>query len=238
MATYVLVHGAWHGGWCWQRVANQLRAEGHQVFSPSLSGLGDRAHLLSPTINLSTHVADIANIISSYSLHDVVLCGHSYGGLIITAVADAMPESIAALVYLDALIPASGQSMFDTIPREIAEEFRQQAAAGDGFSVPPMSAEQFNVNAADASWMNAQCTNHPLGSFAEPVTLTGQSDLVPRRVYVLAAGFDHPGTKAAYESVCERSDWVTLIMQGGHDLMLDAPDAVSEVLLDCSEQRG
>jgi pimeloyl-ACP methyl ester carboxylesterase len=231
MTTFVLVHGAWHGGWCWQRVAAKLRTKGHAVFAPSLTGLGDRAHLLSPAVNLSTHVTDIANIMRSYDLQDVVLCGHSYGGLVITGVADQLADSIQALVYLDALVPEDGQCMFDTLPQEIAAGFSKQAEQGDGYSVPPMTAEQFNVNEADAPWMNEKCCNHPLASFTEPLTLTGQHLTVSRRVYVLAAGFDHPGTKAAHESVKSRPGWTSEIMQGGHDLMVDNPDAVTELLL-------
>ena len=238
MATFVLVHGAWHGGWCWQRVARKLRAKGHDVFAPSLTGLGDRSHLLSPTVNLSTHIGDITNLIVSHDLDEVVLCGHSYGGLVITGVADQMPEQITALVYLDALVPDDGQCMFDTIPQEIADGFRAQAAEGDGFSVPPMTAEQFNVNEADADWMNQKCKKHPLASFTEHLALSGRHLNVPRRVYVLAAGFDHPGTKAAYESVKAKSGWKSEVMQGGHDLMLDNPDEVIEVLLACVRVGG
>lgn len=234
MATFVLVHGAWHGGWCWRRVARRLRAEGHDVFAPSLTGLGDRSHLLSSGVDLSTHVSDIANLIESHDLDEVVLCGHSYGGMVITGVADRMPEHISALVYLDALVPEDGQSMFDTIPEAIADGFRAQTAAGDGHSVPPMTAEQFNVNEADASWMNRKCTNHPLASFTEPLKLTGRHRAVAHRVYVLAAGFEHPGTRAAFELVTGKPGWKTKIMQGGHDLMLDNPDAVVEVLLTCA----
>jgi pimeloyl-ACP methyl ester carboxylesterase len=188
---------------------------------------------LNATVNLSTHISDIANLIGSHDLFDVVLCGHSYGGLVITGVADQMSERISALVYLDALVPEDGQSMFDTIPQDIADGFRTQAAEGDSYSVPPMTAEQFNVNEADAKWMNQKCTNHPLASFTENLTLSGHHLDVPRSVYVLAAGFDHPGTKAAYESVKAKSGWKSEVMQGGHDLMLDNPDEVAEVLLAC-----
>lgn len=233
MTAFVLVHGAWHGGWCWQRVAATLRAKDHAVFTPSLTGLGDRAHLLTASINLSTHIADITGMVESYDLEDVVLCGHSYGGLVISGVADQMPDRIRALVYLDALVPEDGQSMFDTIPDAIADGFRKQAEDGDGYSVPPMTAEQFNVNQADAAWMNRKCSNHPLASFAEPLSLNGRHLEVARRMYVLAAGFDHPGTKAAYETVKARSGWESEIMQGGHDLMIDNPDAVTDVLLRC-----
>ncbi len=231
MATFVLVHGAWHGGWCWTRVARKLRDNGGDVFTPSLTGLGDRSHLLNAAVNLSTHIADITNLVESYDLDEIVLCGHSYGGLVITGVADLLPERVSALVYLDALIPTDGQCMFDTIPPDIADGFRAQAAAGDGFSVPPMTAEQFNVNKADAALMDQKCTNHPLASFTEPVALTGRHLEVPHRVYVLAAGFDHPGTRAAYESVKAKAGWKSEVVDGGHDLMLDNPDAVVDILL-------
>jgi pimeloyl-ACP methyl ester carboxylesterase len=230
MSDIVLVHGAWHGGWCWQRVADQLRALGHRVFAPSLTGLGDRSHLLAAEVDLSTHVLDVTNLIESYDLDGVILCGHSYGGMVISGVADRMPDRIRALVYLDALVPEDGQCMFDTIPAEIAAGFRAQAMDGDGYSVPPMTAEQFNVNAADAGWMNAKCTNHPLASFTETLHLSGALDRVGRRVYVLASGFDHPGTRVAYDSVREQPGWEAVVMEGGHDLMLDNPAAVTELL--------
>lgn len=231
MATYILVHGAWHGGWCWQRVGRALGDRGHEVFAPSLTGLGDRCHLLSPAVDLSTHIADIVNLLCWNDLDDIVLCGHSYGGLVVTAVADQLPERIRGLVYLDALIPEDGLCMFDLIPPEIADGFRNQAIAGDGYSVPPMTAEQFNVNAADADWMNRKCTNHPLASFVEPVALSGRHRTVPQRLYLLAADFDHPGTKRAYASVTGEAGWSTEILPGGHDLMIDNPEAVTDRLL-------
>lgn len=230
MSDIVLVHGAWHGGWCWQRVVEPLRSQGHRVFAPSLTGLGDRRHLLAAEINLSTHVLDVVNLIDSYDLDDVILCGHSYGGLVISGVADRMPERVGALVYLDALVPEDGQCMFDTLPAEVGDGFVAQAMEGDGYSVPPMTAEQFNVNAADADWMNAKCTHHPLASFTEPLHLSGAHERVARRVYVLAAGFEHPGTRGAYESVQGRPGWEAIVMDGGHDLMLDSPSAVTELL--------
>lgn len=231
MGTFVLVHGAWHGGWCWQRVAKQLRDDGHEVFTPSLTGLGDRAHLLGPQIDLATHIDDIGNIFRSYDLEDVVLCGHSYGGLVITGVADQLPGDVRALVYLDALVPEDGQSMFDTLPQEFVDNFEAGAAEGDGYSVPPMSGEQFGVNEADLAWMNEKCSDHPLGCFTQPMALTGAHQRITRRTYVLAAGFDHPSTRAYYDAFKDDPAWQALVMEGGHDLMVDNPTAVTEVLL-------
>ena len=113
MATYLLVHGAWHGGWCWRRVTDILRAEGHTVFTPTLTGLGERAHLARPEIDLETHISDVLGVLDAEELDDVILCGHSYGGMVITGVADRLPGRIKALVYLDAFVPEHGESVID-----------------------------------------------------------------------------------------------------------------------------
>lgn len=115
MSTYVLVHGAWHGSWCWKRVRRALQALGHEVFTPTLTGVADRVHLLSPQVNLETHITDVVNLIQWEELSDVVLCGHSYGGCVISGVADRIPDRIGALVYLDAFVLESGQSLHDTL---------------------------------------------------------------------------------------------------------------------------
>ena len=125
-ATYVLVHGAWHGSWCWKRVRKGLRDTGHQVFTPTLTGLGERSHLNSAAVNLSTHIADVVNLLRWEDLSDVILCGHSYGGTVITGVADRIPERIRTLVYLDAFVPEDGECLFDLAP-EHAQHMRLQA---------------------------------------------------------------------------------------------------------------
>src|SRR5882757_3357550 len=134
--TIVLVHGAWHGGWCYRRVADLLRADGHRVYVPTLTGLGERSHLLTRSINLSTHIADIANLLRWEDLQRIVLVGHSYGGMVVTGVADAMAERVSSLVYLDAFLPTAGKSFHDIIPAEVAEAQVRGARASDGFSVP------------------------------------------------------------------------------------------------------
>ena len=154
MATFVLVHGAWHGSWCWKRVRKALQAEGHDVFTPTLTGVGERSHLTSPQVTLDTHVADVVNLIRWEELTDVVLCGHSYGGCVITGVADRVAERLRALVYLDAFIPENGQSLHDTLPPEVAEaQVRGARESGDGWRVPPISGEFFQVNVEDRAWM-------------------------------------------------------------------------------------
>src|SRR5271169_3209137 len=116
MSTYVLVHGAWHGSWCWKRVRKALQAAGHEVFTPTLTGVGERSHLGSTSVSLSTHTADVVNLIRWEELSDVILCGHSYGGCVISGVADRIPDRIGALVYLDAFVLENGQSLHDALP--------------------------------------------------------------------------------------------------------------------------
>ena len=230
MTNFVLVHGAWLGGWCWQRVAQRLRAQKHNIFSPSLSGLGDRAHLLNDDIDLETHISDITGIVESYDLSDVVLCGHSYGGMIITAVADQLPGNIRALVYLDALVPEDGQSMFDTVPQSFEDTFNEQAAATGGKTVPPMTAEAFGVNEGDRAWVDEKGTDHPLKCFNQPIRLTGTYKAITNRHYILAPSFEHPSTHGTYNQLKEDTAWQSHTLEGGHHLMIDNPDGVVQIL--------
>ena len=231
MTNYVLVPGAWLGGWCWQRVAKQLRTQGHDVYAPSLTGLGDRAHLLNKDVDLDTHINDITGIITSYDLQDVVLCGHSYGGFVITGVADQLPERIKAMVYLDALAPDDGQSMFDTIPEVLIDRFEAEAAPSGGLSSPPMSAEEFGVNEADRAWVDEKGSNHPTQSFRQPISLTGAHKTIANRHYILAPAFEHLSTHGYYNTFKNDPAWQTYTLEGGHHLMVDNPDGVVKILL-------
>ncbi len=147
MATFVLVHGAWHGSWCWKRVRKTLQADGHEVFTPTLTGVAERSHLISPQVSLDTHIADVVNLIRWEELDDVVLCGHSYGGCVITGAADRVADRIKALVYLDAFIIGDGQALHDVLPPEVRDAQLEGAAErGHGWQVQPISAEFFRVN--------------------------------------------------------------------------------------------
>ena len=232
MLTFVLVHGAWHGTWCWKRVRRALQAGGHDVFSVALTGLADRAHLLTPQVNLDTHIADVVNLIKSEELSDVVLCGHSYGGCVISGVADRIPDRIGALVYLDAFVLANGQSLHDTLPPEArAMQVDGAREMGDGWKVPPIPAEAFNVNAKDRDWVNRQCTPQPLATFQQPIHLTtGALDGIKNITYILADDWASSPFPQFYEPA-KAKGWKMLTMHGGHDLMLDLPEAVTAALL-------
>ncbi len=236
MSTYVLVHGAWHGSWCWKRVRRALQSRGHEVFTPALTGVADRLHLLSPQINLETHITDVTNLIRWEELSDVVLCGHSYGGCVISGVADRMPDRISALVYLDAFVLENGQSLHDTLPPEVRNEQVEGARqVGDGWKVPPISAEAFNVNAKDRDWVNRQCTMQPLATFQQPLHLTGGINRIKNVNFILANGWA-PSPFQQFYKQAKTMGWKTLTMECGHDVMLDLPEVLTQELIAVSPQ--
>lgn len=230
-STFVLVHGAWHGGWCYSRVAAILRERGHCVFAPTLTGLGERSHLAGlGLINCSTHIRDIVNVFEWERLSDVVLCGHSYGGLVIGGVADIIPHRVASLVYLDACIPRDGQSAFDTAePNRILQILKGVAEHG-GYMVPPPPAEHFNVNPADRAMVDALCTPHPLATCVERLKITGACMSISKKTYVFASNWKAPFA-LEYERARKDRSWIALEISCGQDVMLDAPDRLAEILL-------
>lgn len=233
MATFVLVHGAWHGGWCWKRVVPLLRHAGHAVFTPTLTGLGERAHLMSDAIDLSTHIQDILGVLRWEELTDVILCGHSYGGMVISGVADRVPEQLRTLVYLDAFVPEDGACLMDYMGPERAARFREAAQHhGGGVGVAPIPAEVFRVNAQDRAWVDQQCVAHPIKSFEQPLRLTGAWTTVPQRVYIYAAGYAPSVFTPFYERLQRDPAWRTMSVPCGHEVMIDLPQALAQMLLD------
>ena len=233
MATFVLVHGAWHGSWCWKRVRKALQAVGHEVFTPTLTGLGERSHLNSAGVNLSTHIADVANLIQWEELRDVILCGHSYGGCVISGAADRVPNRIRALVYLDAFVLEDGESLCDHLPQKTVQNMQRQAkVTGDGWKVAPIPAEVFKVNLRDAAWVNAQCTPQARATFEEPIRITGALGRIHDVTYILATGVreDSP-FRASHERAVKRG-WKTRTVFSGHDIMLDLPQELTALLLE------
>ena len=230
MSTYVLVHGAWHGSWCWKRVRKALQARGHGVFTPTLTGVGERSHLLSRQVNLDTHIEDVVNLIQWEELSDVILCGHSYGGAVISGVADRIPDRIGALVYLDAFVLKNGQCVHDTVPPDGRNlQMELTATHGAGWKVPPIPAEVFNVNANDAAWVNRQCTMQPLATFQQPIQLSGKADGIRNVTFILATGYADSPFPQFYEPA-KAKGWKTLTMASGHDVMLDLPEQLTQVL--------
>jgi pimeloyl-ACP methyl ester carboxylesterase len=225
MATYVLVHGAWRGSWCWDRVRRMLQHQGHEVYAPTLTGVGERSHLLAPTIDLETHVLDVINLVRWHELQDFVLCGHSYGGMVVSAVADRIPERIRSLVFLDAFVPEHGKALVDYAPIP-------EGSLVDGWKSLPISAEAFGVNSADRAWVDQQCTPQSVACFRQPVQLRGGIDRLRRVSYLYATGW--AGGDSPFRRFFDQArlrGWDTAEIDCGHDVMIDRPDAVATLLL-------
>jgi pimeloyl-ACP methyl ester carboxylesterase len=229
-ATFVLVHGAWSGGWCYTPVAELLRARGHTVFTPTLTGQGERAHLLSGAINLSTHIADVLGVFHYERLSNVVLAGHSYGGMVVTGVADRIPEKITALAYLDAFVPQDGQSLFDINIPANTQRFLDSAGAAGGLSVPPPPAAYFGVNAADAATVDELATPFPLGCFTEKLKLSGAYRTVKKHLYVHGTVLPRESPFKRFYEQAMAASWQAHALACGHDVMLDLPEETARLL--------
>jgi len=228
--TFVLVHGAWCGGWCYARVATLLRAHGHTVFTPTLTGQGERAHLLSGAINLSTHIEDVLGVFRFERLDDVVLAGHSYGGMVITGVADRIAEKIRALAYLDAFVPEDGQSLFDINIPANTQRFLQGAGTLGGLAVPAPPAAYFGVNAADAPTVDALATPFPLGCFTEKLKLSGAYRAVRQHLYVHGTVLPRESPFRPFYERALADGWSAHALSSGHHVMLDEPEMTAELL--------
>ena len=236
MATFVLVHGAWHGGWCWRRVTERLRAQGHTVFTPTLTGLGERAHLATPEVDLDTHINDVLALIETEELSDIVLCGHSYGGVVVTGAADRIADTIRSLVFLDAFIPENGQSMFDIQGPERERMSRTLAdEQGQGWLVPSFSAAWFCVaDPDDAAWVDRRCVPQPIGTYAQTVSVTGAWQKIPRLSYIYALGYANSLFGPFAKRAKADASWRYHEVPCGHDVMIDMPDELTALLIEAA----
>jgi pimeloyl-ACP methyl ester carboxylesterase len=229
--TFVLVHGSSAGGWCYRRVADLLEKAGHKVYTPTLTGLGERSHLMSGLITLDTHITDVVNVIRWENLEDFVLVGHSYGGWIISGVAEQLQGKISSIVFLDAFMPENGQRVLDTnSPRSRAEIELAQRKAEVSRPAPPASV--WKVNEKDQPWVNEKFTAQPVGVAFTPIRLTGARDRVPKKTYVRAKGYDNSNFEAYYAKVRSDPSWRTYEIPCGHEVMIDMPERTAEILLE------
>lgn len=208
-----------------------LRAQGHRVYTPTLTGLADRSHLLSPSIGLQTHVDDVVNLVKWEGLHDVVLCGHSYGGMVITGAAQALAGRVKSLVYLDAMVPEAGMSLLDYAPAANKARFAALAAKAGGGYVAPIPAAAFKVNEKDEAWVDAQCTPQPYQTFKDSLPSVSERDRVASKVYVLAEKYASDMMAAFAAPRRALPEWTVIDLPYGHDLMIDAPQEVADILL-------
>lgn len=236
MASFVLVHGAWHGGWCWRYVREPLLDAGHRVFTPSLTGLGDRCHLAGPDNDLETHVNDIVNLIAFEELEDVVLCGHSYAGLVITHVADRVGDRLKALVYLDGFIPKGAESEADFLGADYFQRYIEAAEReGEGWAMPAVPAAKLGVTDPErAAWIDRHCTPMALRCFQQGLPQSGGAWRVPRRHCVVTR--DHPGEhfRRLAERCRREGGWTVIELPCGHDAMAILPERLARILTEAA----
>jgi len=231
--TFVLIHGAFHGGWCWRRVADGLERHGHKVFAPSLTGLGDRSHLLSKDIVLATHIADIVNLFKFEELKNACLCVHSYGGWPGTGALEQIGDRVSSIVWLDAFIPQNGQRGLDYIS-EFSRTGLEAAAARGEPGRPPPRAAQFGVNAKDRAWVDSKLTQQPNGVVLQPIKLSGAIQKVAKKTYIRAPSYKQAAFDRAYAACKTDKTWRTFETKAGHDVMVDAPEWLTDILIQVS----
>ncbi len=242
MSTFVLVHGAFYGGYCWRRVARALRAAGHEVHTPTLTGLGERAHLLTRDVGLDTHIHDVLGVMACEDLSAVILVGHSYAGMVIGGVAERVPERIAHLVFLDAHIPEDGKSDMEVLGGDT--EAVLAGIKGDGWVLPAISAEITGVeDAADLAWVTPKRGPHPIKAMIDPLAVNNPAAARLPRSYLACTRVDalikvfggNPNAKFAARARAE--GWPIRDLATGHDAMISAPQLVTDALLAVAEGR-
>lgn len=233
MPPIVIVHGAWGGAWAWNKlVVPMLREAGQTVYPVTLTGLGERAHLATPDVNLETHIQDVVNVLFYEDLTDVILVGHSYGGMVITGVADRCPERLQQLVYLDAATPSDGQASADQFPGRREELLKRAQEGGDGWLVPPGPVPS-DQPAEITAWATPRRRGQPIQTMLQPLRLTRGETTLPR-AYVYCTVDKQPGSPQAMraERVRNNPAWRYLELQTGHNLHYSAPKETVQILLE------
>lgn len=236
MATFVIVHGGWGGGWEWAGVARKLRGRGHEVFTPTLTGLGEREHL-GKGADLSDHVEDVLAVLAFEELQDVVLCGHSYGGMVVTGVADRAPGRVQLLVYLDGFVPGDGEALVDLLPEDFGNSLVEAANAHDGGTSVPIPPELLPPEGSLPEEVRerviARVRPHPLATMTEPIRLSGAVERLPRAFVCCTGEIDAGNDLMESFAVRARSEeWLYRELPARHDLQLTDPEATTAVLDD------
>jgi len=232
--TFVLVHGAYHGGWCWRRVADLLEARGHKVYAPSLTGNGDRSHLLSKDINLDTQIADIANIVMWEDLNNICLVAHSFGGWPASGALEHIHDRVGSIVWLDAFKPEDGQKGADYISEFSRKAMEEAVARGEPGRMPP-PAKTFSLSEKDYAWIDSKLTPQPNGLVMQAIKLTGKRDAVAKKTYIRAPKYPQAAFDKALADCKAGDGWQTFVnANSGHDVMIDQPAWLADLLLKVS----
>jgi pimeloyl-ACP methyl ester carboxylesterase len=244
MANFVLVHGAWHGAWCWRRVVDILARDGHRVHAVTLTGTGDRAHLLSPAITLETHIEDVRAAILAEELQDVVLAVHSYAGMIGTAIADRMGDRLRHLVYVDAVVPRPGESWSSTHARAVREVRLAGAAASTDYSFAAPDPDNYGLEGEDYAWVKRRLTAHPGHTYEAKLDFDPVRVAKVPRTFVSCVRPALPTIDAIRPRVADSKLWDGAWQGGGganvvelstgHDPMVTMPVELGQVLSRCA----
>jgi pimeloyl-ACP methyl ester carboxylesterase len=231
--TFLLVHGAFHGSWCWRRVADRLAATGARVYAPTMTGLGERAHLLTRKTNLGTFIDDVTGVIDAEELDDIILVGHSFGGVVISGVVDRLPERVRHSVYLDAIVPRNGQSAISQLPPETAAvRIRAAQESSAGLSIPIPTGAIFDLPpGSDRDWVARHITPHPLASYTDIVVLNGPVGNGRPRSYIRCTAPVYEAVRPSYERIFGDAGWTIVDLATSHDAMVAAPALLADMLL-------
>jgi pimeloyl-ACP methyl ester carboxylesterase len=228
LASIVLAHGAWSSAWAWKKMRPLMAAAGHAFFTPSYTGLGERAHLASPSNDLETHIADVLGVITCEDLRDVVLIGHSYGGMVATAVADRARGRLAKLIYLDAFVPGNGQALLDFVHGPERERILGSVTGGDGWRVTPNPIPP-DTAAADVEWITKFRMPQSVKCFEQPIRL--QADLTLPRAYIHCTRYADKKPFAQFAERCKNvPGWELYELDASHSPNITAPDALMALL--------
>jgi pimeloyl-ACP methyl ester carboxylesterase len=226
--TFLVCHGAWAAGWAWKKMHPLMQAAGHRLFTPTYTGLGEREHLANPSIDLETHIQDVLNVIKYEDLRDIVLLGHSYGGLVATGVADRVRDRVTQLIYLDAFVPKDGQSLLD-LNEPARQRMREAATSGDGWRIPPNPTPP-DTPAADVEWLTARRVHMPIQCFEMKLKLQGGELTLPRS-YIYATRITPADTFGQFAARAKSEPgWRYYEIDASHSANVTAPDALMALL--------
>jgi pimeloyl-ACP methyl ester carboxylesterase len=234
MSTFVLVHGAWHGGWCWRDVATRLSAAGHEVFTPTLSGLGERVHLAQWPIDLANHITDIENVVAFEELEDIRLVGHSYGGIVISGVAERISPRINHLVYLDAIVSVHGKRQIDMVSPRPGGSFEQVRKAGTHLDALPVGSMEFLgvTDPEKVAWLERHLVPHPMGTLLAPSELPQDMAATLPRTFIYCTERQGKSVSPFALAAKDNPSWSYRELATAHDAMVTAPAALTELLLE------